>query len=154
MAWTSPAISCWRWKVRRCVGARNLVGNKRYSTSSPVAKDMRVLLKRIEGAAAELRPGVLAPMSARRVLLRLQENVRARRLAAGDTEPALNCTLDMLRIAPDMAALWRDAAMMHQRLDQVSAALKCYARVLDLVPEGDTAIRARMAMDELRSRLN
>ncbi len=118
------------------------------------AKDLRVLLKRVQGAAAELRPGVLAPMSTRSVLLRLQENVRSRRLAAGETEPALACTLDMLRIAPDHAALWRDAAAMHQQLDQVSAALRCYARVLDLVPEGDTAKRARTAMDDLRSRLN
>ena len=118
------------------------------------SKDLRGLLKRIEGTSAELRPGVLAPMSARRVLLRLQENVRSRRLAAGKTESALACTLDMLRIAPDLAPLWRDAAMMHQQLDQVSAALRCYARVLDLVPEGDSAKRARLAMDELRSRLN
>ena len=93
-------------------------------------------------------------MSARRVLLRLQENIRARRLAAEDVPGALMCTLDMLRIAPDHAALWRDAAGMHQRLDQVTAALTCYARVLDLVPEGDSALRTRLAMDELRSRLN
>ena len=118
------------------------------------SKDLRTLLKRVQGSAAELRPGVLAPMSARRVLLRLQENVRSRRLAAGETESALTCTLDMLRIAPDLASLWRDAAVMHQQLDQVAAALRCYARVLDLVPEGDTAKRARSAMDDLRSRLN
>jgi regulator of sirC expression with transglutaminase-like and TPR domain len=118
------------------------------------AKDLHNLLKRTEGPGAELRPGVLAPMSARRVLLRLQENIRTRRLAAGDDPAALACTLDMLRIAPDNAALWRDAAGMHQRLDQVAAALRCYARVLDLVPEGDGATRARIAMDVLRSRLN
>jgi regulator of sirC expression with transglutaminase-like and TPR domain len=118
------------------------------------AKDLRSLLKRIQGPTAELRPGVLAPMSARRVLLRLQENIRSRRLAAGDEPGALTCTLDMLRIAPDHAALWRDAAALHQRLDQVAAALRCYARVLDLVPEGDGAVRARTAMDALRSRLN
>jgi regulator of sirC expression with transglutaminase-like and TPR domain len=118
------------------------------------AKDLLMLLKRTEGPNAELRPGVLAPMSARRVLLRLQENIRFRRLATGDEPGALACTLDMLRIAPDNAALWRDAAAMHQRLDQVAAALRCYARVLDLVPEGDGATRARMAMDALRSRLN
>jgi len=118
------------------------------------ARDLRTLLKRIQGQAAELRPGVLAPMSARRVLLRLQENVRSRRLASGDAEGALACTLDMLRLAPDHAALWRDAAVMHRRLDQVSAALRCYARLLDLVPEGESATNTRLAMDELRTRLN
>ncbi len=118
------------------------------------AKDLRGLLKRVAGPEAELRPGVLAPMSARRVLLRLQENIRARRLAAEDVEGALACTHDMLRIAPDLAPLWREAAQMHQRLDQVTAALRCYTRLLDLVPEGDAALKARRAMDDLRSRLN
>lgn len=118
------------------------------------AKDLRALLKRVKGPNAELRPGVLTPMSARRVLLRLQENIRSRRLAAENMDGALACTQDMLRIAPDVAGLWREAAQMHQRLDQVTAALRCYTRLLDLVPEGDTAIRTRIAMDELRSRLN
>ena len=118
------------------------------------SKDLSTLLKRIEGPAAELRPGVLAPLSARRVLLRLQQNIRARRLAAGDVEPALACTIDMLRIAPDDAGLWRDAATMHQRLDQVAAALRCYARLLELVPDGAGAARTRQAIEALRSRLN
>ena len=118
------------------------------------ASDLSTLLKRVEGPDAELRPGVLTPMPARRVLLRLQENIRARRLAAGNVEGALTCTEDMLRLAPDNAALWREAATMHERLDQVAAALRCYARALDLVPEGDSATRTRTAMDELRARLN
>jgi regulator of sirC expression with transglutaminase-like and TPR domain len=118
------------------------------------AKDLRNLLKRVAGPDAELRPGVLAPMSARRTLLRLQDNIRSRRLAGSDVEGALRCTLDMLRIAPDLASLWREAAAMHQQLDQVSAALRCYTRLLDLVPEGDSAVRARLAIDDLRSRLN
>ena len=141
-------------KGRRQTGAQQTVLDV-FAGGIPLdAKDLRTLLKRIEGPAAELRPGILAPMSARRVLLRLQENIRSRRHAAGDQAGALACTLDMLRIAPDNAALWRDAAAMHQQLDQVAAALRCYARVLDLVPEGDGATRARQAMDALRSRLN
>ena len=118
------------------------------------AKDLRTLLKHIEGPSAELRPGVLQPMSARRVLLRLQENVRTRRLRANELPGALACTEDMLRIAPDHAPLWREAAVMNQRLDHVAAALRCYARFLDLVPGGEAAARTRAAMDDLRARLN
>jgi regulator of sirC expression with transglutaminase-like and TPR domain len=118
------------------------------------ARDLRTLVKRIEGAKAELRPGLLAPMGARSVLLRLQNNIKVRRLTANDLVGALACTEDMLRIAPDEAALWREAAVMNQRLDQVSAALRCFARFLGLVPQGDAAARVRTAMDELRSRLN
>ena len=118
------------------------------------ARDLRALLKRVEGENAELRPGLLRPMSARRVLLRLQNNIMTRRLQAGDLAGALTCTEDMLRIAPDHAELWRQAAVMNQRLDRVSAALRCFDRFLMLVPEGDAAARVRGAMDELRTRLN
>ncbi|HYZ61927.1 MAG TPA: transglutaminase-like domain-containing protein, partial [Acetobacteraceae bacterium] len=118
------------------------------------AKDLRTLLKHVAGPSVELRPGVLQPMSARRVLLRLQENVRVRRLRNDDLAGALACTEDMLRMAPDHAQLWREAAVMNQRLDHVAAALRCYSRFLDLVPSGEAAARTRAAMDELRARLN
>jgi regulator of sirC expression with transglutaminase-like and TPR domain len=118
------------------------------------AKDLRPLLKRVEGPNAELRPGILVPMGARAVLLRLQNNIKLRRLRAPDLAAALACAETMLRIAPEEAPLWREAALLHQRLDQVSAALRCYERFLDLVPQGDAATRARAAMEELRSRLN
>lgn len=118
------------------------------------ARDLRALIKRVEGPEAELRPGLLAPMATRAVLLRLQNNIKLRRLRAPDLAGALACAEDMLRIAPDQATLWREAALMHQRLDHVAAALRYYERFLGLVPQGDAAARARAAMEELRSRLN
>ena len=118
------------------------------------ARDLRDLLKRFEGGDAELRPGLLRPMRAREVLLRLQNNIKVRRLGAGDIAGALTCTEDMLRLAPDAASLWREAALLNKHLDRVAAALRCFGRFLDLVPSGESALRARAAMDELRSRLN
>ena len=118
------------------------------------ARELRVLLKQIEGDAAELRPGLLRPMSQRRVLLRLQNNIVSRRLQAGDMTGALRCAEDMLRIAPDEADLWRQAAVMNQRLGQIGAALRCFERCLMLVPEGGAAERVRLAMEDLRGRLN
>jgi regulator of sirC expression with transglutaminase-like and TPR domain len=118
------------------------------------ARALRALIKSVEGPAAELSPGLLRPMSARSVLLRLQNNIRQRRLRAGELTGALACTEDMLRIAPDAAQLWREAALINQRLDRVGAALRCFERFLELVPAGDAAARARIVMDELRGRLN
>ena len=118
------------------------------------ARELRGLIKRVEGEAAELRPDQLRPMGPRAVLLRLQYNIQQRRLNAGDLKGALACTEDMLRFAPNQAAQWRDAALMHQRLDHVSAALRCFERFLALVPQGEAAARVRTAMEELRSRLN
>ena len=118
------------------------------------ASDMRRLLKRVDGPDAELRPGVLQPMSSRSVLLRLQNNIKSRRLASNDLSGALSAIQDMLRVAPDLSALWREAALINQQLERVGAAVRCYERFLDLVPQGDAALRTRAAIDELRSRLN
>jgi regulator of sirC expression with transglutaminase-like and TPR domain len=118
------------------------------------AKDLRALLKRVEGKDAELRPGLLQPMNTRRVLLRLQNNIMTRRLAAGDIEGGLRCTEDMLRIAPDQAELWRQSGIMNQKLERVGAAGACYQRFLDLVPKGATADAVRAELEILKSKLN
>lgn len=118
------------------------------------ARELRALLKRVEGDKAELRPGLLQPMSTRRVLLRLQNNIVTRRLDAGDLRGGLRCTEDMLLIAPDQAELWRQAGVMNQKLDQVAAARDCYQRFLDLVPEGSVANGVRTQLDILKSMLN
>ena len=83
------------------------------------ARALRRLIKSVEGPEAELRPGLMRPMSTRAMLLRLQNNIKLRRLNAGDIEGALACIEDMLRIAPDEASQWRDAALMHQRVDRL-----------------------------------
>ena len=117
-------------------------------------RDLRALLRRVEGEKAELRPGLLRPMTARRVLLRLQNNIMTRRLQSDDTAGALACAEDMLRIAPDHAELWRQAAAMNQQMDRVGAALRCYDRFLALVPDGEVASQVRTLVGSLRSRLN
>ena len=118
------------------------------------ARALRDLLKRVEGENAELRPGLLQPMSTRRVLLRLQNNIVTRRLDAGDLRGGLRCTEDMVLIAPDHAELWRQAGIMNQKLEQVAAARDCYQRFLHLVPEGAVADAVRAQLDILKSILN
>lgn len=113
---------------------------------------LQLLLRRAEGARAKLRPGMLAPMSQRAVLLRLQNNIKWRRYHAGDVAGALACTQDMQLIAPlDSGQVW-DAAMLEAELGQVAAALRSLARFAAMAPA--EAQRAQDVMDELRSRLN
>ncbi len=118
------------------------------------ARDLRSLLKRVEGEKAELRPGLLQPMNTRRVLLRLQNNIMTRRLESGDLRGGLRCTEDMLLIAPDQAELWRQAGIMNQKLEQVAAARDCYQHFLELVPEGSIANGVRAQLEILKSMLN
>lgn len=118
------------------------------------APELRALIKRVEGPKAELRPGLLAPMGKRAVLLRLQNNIKLRRLQANDVEGALRCTEDMLRLAPGAAALWREAGLMQHRLERIGAAIAAIERALELEPAGESAARLRALLEELRNRLN
>jgi regulator of sirC expression with transglutaminase-like and TPR domain len=118
------------------------------------ASELRALIKRIEGPRAELRPGLVVPMTKRAVLLRLQNNIKVRRLRDGDLAGAVACTGDMLRLAPDAAPLWREAGLMHQRLGHIAAAILSLERFLELSPDGPQVSRVRGLVEELRQRLN
>jgi regulator of sirC expression with transglutaminase-like and TPR domain len=118
------------------------------------ARSLRDLLKRVEGEKSDLRPGLLQPMSTRRVLLRLQNNIMTRRLDTGDLRGALRCVEDMLSIAPTQAELWRQAGVINHKLEQVAAARDCYGQFLNLVPEGAAADGVRVQLDILKSILN
>lgn len=118
------------------------------------APALRALLKRFEGPAAELRPGLLRVMTKREVLLRLQNNIKLRRLRAGRLAEALSCTEDMLRLVPGQGALWREAGLMNHRLERYGAALACLERALEIEPQGEGAARLRALAEELRQRLN
>ena len=122
--------------------------------SIPDVAGLRALLRRVEGPKAELRPVTLAPMPSRAVLLRLQNNIKLRRLRAGALEPALACAEDMLRIAPDQSELWRQSGVLNQKLHRVSAAAECYRKFLELVPEGAAAVAVRAQLDILKTMLN
>jgi regulator of sirC expression with transglutaminase-like and TPR domain len=124
-------------------GGAQLVLDVFHGGAAMDARALRGLIKRVEGAQAELRPGILRPMGNRAVLLRLQNNIKLRRMAAGDMEGAVACTEDMLRIAPDEAGQWREAAQMHERLGRLGDALRCGEAFLRLVPEGEAAERMR-----------
>ena len=118
------------------------------------AHDLRQLVKRVEGPKAELRPGMMVPMGKRAVLLRLQNNIKLRRLRGQDIEGALDCVEDMARLAPQNALLWREAGLMNHRLERIGAALGALERSLTLAPQGEGQARIRELVEELRHRLN
>ncbi len=125
-------------------------GGTALQAAEPAAPCSSACTGRRQAAAA----GHAAPVSRREVLLRLQNNLKLRRLRAGDVAGALACAEDMLRIAPDAAALWREAALMNQRLERIREALACLERFLALVPSGAAAEEARQLAGSWRARLN
>jgi len=89
-------------------------------------------------------------MTNRDVLLRLQNNLRLRRAAAGDLASALVAAQDMLRLAPGAGPLWREAAVLAERLDRHRDALAAWERAAALTGEDE----AVAALARLRLRLN
>src|SRR5690606_35482921 len=77
--------------------------------------DLRALLKGLQGEGAELRPEHYAPAGNRMILLRLQNNIKARLVAAGAFERALAVVERMAMLAPGEPALWHELGALHAR---------------------------------------
>ena len=93
---------------------------------------LRGLLKAMAGNEAELAPEHYAATGNRQVLLRLQANIKLRLLRDRRPRDALEILESMIMIAPDGAALWREAGLLHAHLGNLRAALMALEHVMDL----------------------
>lgn len=99
---------------------------------------MRRLLKTMAGAEAELKPAHYAPVSDRALLLRLQNNIKVRRLKAGDFPGAIDILRRMLLLAPLEPETWYDLAILEIHRGQTRAgrdALEKCLGCLDMRPD-------------------
>jgi len=118
------------------------------------AGELRVLLKATAGQDSELLPEHYAPASDRDVLLRLQNNLKARLLQAERYDQASAVIETMLMLAPDQAELWREAGMLHARLGNMRAALAALEQFVVRAPDGMARHQAAAMLQQLRSKLN
>jgi len=116
--------------------------------------EMHELLQRMAGPAAELEPWHHQPVSARDVLLRLQNNIKTRALQAGDTARAADIVRSMLLLAPNHAPFWRELGLIETEqgnLQNALAALQaCATHASDAAMRSD----AVALLQRLRQRLN
>lgn len=80
------------------------------------AEELRGLLARVHGRAVPLRAEYIRGVSDREVLLRLQNNIKSRALAAGDMTRAFDVLDSMVLIAPGNSGLGDELAMLRARL--------------------------------------
>jgi regulator of sirC expression with transglutaminase-like and TPR domain len=118
------------------------------------AATLRRLLKSVAGEGEELDPAHYAPVSPRAVLLRLQNNVKMRRLRARDAAGALAAIEAMLLFAPREVGLWHEAGLLNAHLGNLRAGAAAIERALALT--ADPADRHHLAtlLQELRGRLH
>ena len=118
------------------------------------APDMRDMFKAVAGNHVELTPGHYRAMSNRGILLRLQGNIKIRLLRGERWDDALEVIETMLLFAPSEAELWREAGLLHNRLDHVGGAVRALEEYLRLTGGGDARYNTSVLLQELRARLN
>jgi regulator of sirC expression with transglutaminase-like and TPR domain len=118
------------------------------------AAELRALLKAVAGPEQQLAPEHYAPVSDRDVLLRLQNNLKARLLHAEEAERAVAVVESMLLLAPDAAELWQEAAALYRHLGNLPAAANALGEFIVRAPEGIARHQAAAVLQQLRGRLN
>jgi regulator of sirC expression with transglutaminase-like and TPR domain len=116
--------------------------------------DLRALLKGLQGVDAELRPEHYAPAGNRAILLRLQNNIKSRLIAAGDFERALAVVERMAMMAPGEAGLWHELGALHARIGNLRAAITALETFARMAPAGPARQQAQLLLREVQSRLN
>ncbi|MED5396521.1 MAG: tetratricopeptide repeat protein, partial [Pseudomonadota bacterium] len=106
------------------------------------------------GNHAELTPEHYREMSARAVLLRLQENIKTRLLREIRLEDALGVVETMLLFAPDTSYLWRECGLLQARLDRTQEAVASLEEHLRRSSGAGARYNASILLQKLRARLN
>ncbi len=117
-------------------------------------QDLRGLAKRIAGEEAELTPEHVEAMTNREILLRLQNNIKVRRLQGGDLAGGMTALESMLRLAPGDWRLWREAAVLHLRVGNLHAAMLALDQVIDLAEGQEARFEAAQAKQAIAAKLN
>ena len=90
----------------------------------------------------------------RDVLLRLQNNIKLRRLQAGLVAAGLETLEHMLIFAPDRPELWWEAAALHAGQGNLRAAILAAQQVGALSDDPEARYRAAQLVQQLQARLN
>jgi len=115
---------------------------------------LRELLKVVRGTAVELESSHYRPVSNRDVLLRLQNNVKTRRMELNQVGGALEAVDAMQVLDPENAGLWREAGVLHMRLGHLKYAVEAFEGFVSRTPEGADRRKIAQVIAELRERLH
>ncbi|MGE3475412.1 MAG: SirB1 family protein [Rhodospirillaceae bacterium] len=118
------------------------------------SRALRELLKLVRGTAVELDSSHYRPVSNRDVLVRLQNNVKTRRMELNEVAGALEAVEAMQMLDPENASLWREAGVMHMRLGHLKHAVEAFEGFVARTPEGADRRKIAQVIEELRERLH
>jgi regulator of sirC expression with transglutaminase-like and TPR domain len=113
------------------------------------AAGLRQRLKELHGAEAEIAPEHYTPVGNRDVLIRLQNNIKMRAIAAGDTARAIEVLEGMALFAPDRGELSWELAILESRSGDLPRAIATLERFLTDRP----GAAGRTELEDLLKRL-
>jgi len=140
--------------VRLSDGPERLILDPFHGGRICTAAELRELLKTTASTESELLTEHYTPVSDRDVLLRLQNNLKARLIQAERYERAVTVAETMLMLAPDLAELWHEAGLLHARLGNMRSAAAALEQVVLRAPDGMARHQAAALLQQLRSKLN
>ncbi len=114
---------------------------------------LRDLLKVVTGPSEELEAKHYQPVSDRDILVRLQNNIKMRRLDLGQMDEALRTLKSMQVLLPNSAALCREAGLLLLRLGHTSEALSALEDYLKKAPPGPERNRIDTVVKDLKQRI-
>lgn len=118
------------------------------------AKDLRLRLKTLLGADAELRPEYFHPVSNRDILIRLLNNIKLRAVGSGNLPRAVEILQRMTLLAPRRLELRWEIAVLHGRMGNIATAIATLERTLkDGGAAPETAHLAEL-LRRLRAQMN
>jgi regulator of sirC expression with transglutaminase-like and TPR domain len=117
-------------------------------------QDLRQLLKAQSSDKTEVKPEHFAALEDRQILIRLQNNIKVRRIQEGDLKGAERALQRMLWIAPLQPELWRESGILNARLENILAARRALQRYLELAENDQQRQRAARLLQELGQQLH
>jgi regulator of sirC expression with transglutaminase-like and TPR domain len=118
------------------------------------APEMRTLLKKFQGDAAELSADYYQPALKRDTLIRLQNNIKLRQIAAEDYESAVRTIERMRLIDRQEFRLLLDAGVLYARLGQPKSAIQMIEDYVAILPLGHRNRPDALAMlNDLRNQI-
>ncbi|WP_254432677.1 SirB1 family protein [Magnetospirillum sp. SS-4] len=114
---------------------------------------MRALLKAGLGLEAELEPAHYAAMGNRDMVVRLQTDTKLRLLRCGRVDLALAVVEATLLLAPGETALWREAGLMHMRLDDHPGAVAALEQFVARTTNAQARARTLALLAEIKGHL-
>jgi regulator of sirC expression with transglutaminase-like and TPR domain len=127
---------------------------QRHRQAASALDHLRQMLKSQSSDKTELKPEHFMALDNRQVLLRLQNNIKVRRIQEGDLAGAERALQRMLWLSPGQVDLWRESGILNIRLDNLLTARRSLTRYLELAENDQQRQRAARLLQELSQQLH